>query len=106
MRCITRRGLPAPRILELLQYNLALEHKLGKGLAFTGEYVYVHGYEFPLVVDENHIGAALGAAFDATAAAGGAAISAANASLGSPRRPRPGIDCAIAQGATIATYGA
>ena len=93
-------GTKNPRVA---QYNFAVERKLGRGLAFTGEYVLVHGYEFPLVEDNNHIGAALASAFDPVAAT--AAISAANASYGCPASLQ-GTDCAIAAGATIATYGA
>ncbi len=93
-------GTKNPRVA---QFNIAVERQLRKGLVFTGEYVFVHGYEFPLVQDDNHLGAANAASFDPNAAA--AAISAANASLGCPPGPA-GVDCAIGQGATIATYGA
>ena len=93
-------GTKNPRVA---QFNIALERQLRNGLVFTGEYVFVHGFEFPLVQDDNHIGAANAASFDAAAAA--AAITAANASLNCPAGSA-GIDCAIANGATIATYGA
>ncbi len=93
-------GTKNPRVA---QFNVALQRQLRNGLVFTGEYVFVHGYEFPLVQDDNHIGAANAASFDPAAAT--AAISAANASLGCGPGS-PGIDCAISQGATIATYGA
>ena len=93
-------GTKNPRVA---QFNLALERQLGRALVFTGEYVFVHGYEFPLVQDNNHLGAALGSAFDPAAAT--AAISATNASYGCPASTL-GTDCAIAAGATIASYGA
>jgi hypothetical protein len=93
-------GTKNPRVA---QFNVAVQRQLGAKLVVTGEYVFVHGYEFPLSEDENHIGAANAASFDASAAA--AAISAANASLGCPAG-LAGIDCAIADGATITTYGA
>ena len=73
------------------------------GWCLPAEYVFVHGYEFPLVEDDNHLGAANSASFDPAAAA--AAITAGNASVGCPPGSA-GIDCAIAAGATIATYGA
>ncbi len=93
-------GTKNPRVV---QANIAYQRQLRKGLVFTGEYVYVHGYEFPLVVDENHIGAANAASFDPVLAT--AAIAAANASLGCPAS-LTGTTCAISKGATIATYGA
>jgi hypothetical protein len=94
------RGTKNPRVA---QFNVAVQRQLGTNLVFTGEYVLVHGYEFPLSVDENHIGAANAASFDPSAAM--AAISAANGSLGCPSGI-VGIDCAIGNGANIATYGA
>ncbi len=93
-------GTKNPRVA---QFNVAVQRQLRNGLVFTGEYVWVHGYEFPLVQDDNHIGAANAASFDPVAAA--AAITAANASVGCPAGSA-GIDCAIANKATIATYGA
>ena len=93
-------GTKNPRVA---QFNVALQHQLRSGLVFTGEYVFVHGYEFPLVQDDNHLGAANAASFDPAAAA--AAITAGNLSVGCPPGSI-GIDCAIAAGATIATYGA
>ncbi len=93
-------GTKNPRVA---QFNVAVERQLREGLVFTGEYVFVHGYEFPLVQDDNHLGAANAGSFDASAAV--AAISAANASLGCPPGSA-GIDCAISKGASIATYGA
>jgi hypothetical protein len=93
-------GTKNPRVA---QFNVAIERQLSANLVFTGEYVFVHGYEFPLAEDENHIGAANPASFDASAAV--AAISAANTSVDCPAGPA-GIDCAIGNGATIATYGA
>ena len=92
-------GTKNPRVL---QANISVQQQLRPSLVFTGEYVFVHGYEFPLSIDQNHIGAANAASFDA--AAGAAAISAANESLGCPGGTM-GIDCAIANGANIATYG-
>ena len=93
-------GTKNPRVA---QFNVAVQRQLGANLVFTGEYVIVHGYEFPLTVDENHIGAANPASFDASAAV--VAITAANASFGCPAGTT-GIDCAIVNGATIADYGA
>ena len=93
-------GTKNPRVA---QFNAAVERQLRKGLVFTGEYVFVHGYEFPLVEDDNHLGAANAASFDTNAAR--TAIAAGNASLGCPAGS-VGIDCAIGKGATIATYGA
>ncbi len=93
-------GTKNPRVA---QANVAYQRQLRKGLVFTGEYVYVHGYEFPLVVDENHVGSATAATFDPVLAA--AAIAATNSSLGCPAS-LAGTTCAINQGATIATYGA
>lgn len=93
-------GTKSPRVL---QYNFAVQQQLRKGLVFTGEYVFVHGYEFPMGIDENHIGVASAAGFDPTAAAN--AIAAANAKFNCPPSSA-GIDCAISQGATIAAYGA
>ena len=93
-------GTKNPRVA---QFNVAIERQLRNGLLFTGEYVLVHGYEFPLLQDDNHLGAANAASFDAGLAT--AAITAANASVGCPPGSA-GVDCAIANGATIATYGA
>ncbi len=93
-------GTKNPRVL---QFNVALERQLRKGLVFTGEYVFVHGYEFPLVVDENHVGSATTGSLDPALAT--AAIGAANARLNCPAT-LAGIDCAIANGAKISNYGA
>jgi hypothetical protein len=92
-------GVKNPKVF---QYNLAVQQELAKDLVFTGEFVFVHGYDFPLSVDENHIGAAIAADFDATAATN--AIAQGNASVGCAAT-LAGTDCAIANGATIATYG-
>lgn len=55
-------GVKNPKVF---QYNAALAHELHRGVVFTGEFVYVHGYDFPLSVDENHVGSAVAADFDA-----------------------------------------
>jgi hypothetical protein len=91
-------GVKNPKVF---QYNAALQHELKKGIVFTAEFVLVHGYDFPLSVDENHVGSAIAGNFDRTTAAN--AIAQGNASLGCA--PTQGMDCAIAKGATIATYG-
>jgi Carboxypeptidase regulatory-like domain len=91
-------GVKNPRVF---QFNASLQHELAKEVIFTGEFVLVHGYEFPLSVDENHVGSAIAANFDATAAA--SAIAQGNASVGCGAT-LAGTDCAIATGATIATY--
>ncbi|WP_158750794.1 TonB-dependent receptor [Acidobacterium sp. S8] len=93
-------GTKNPRVA---QVTAAVEHKLSKNLSGTAEYIWVHGYEFPLSVDENHIGSASTTNFDKALAA--QAIFAGNASLGCPAS-LAGTDCAIANGATISTYGA
>jgi hypothetical protein len=92
-------GVKNPRVF---QYNASVQHELAREVIFTGEFVLVHGYEFPLSVDENHIGSAIAANFDATAATN--AIAQGNASMGCGAT-LAGTDCAIANGATIATYG-
>jgi hypothetical protein len=92
-------GVKNPRVF---QYNASLQHELTKQVIFTGEFVLVHGYDFPLSVDENHIGSATAANFDSKAAAN--AIAQGNASVGCAAS-LAGTDCAIANGATIATYG-
>jgi hypothetical protein len=92
-------GVKNPKVF---QYNAALQHELAKDVVFTGEFVLVHGYDFPLSVDENHIGSAIPANFDAAVAA--QAIAQGNASVGCAAA-LTGTDCAIANGATIATYG-
>lgn len=83
--------------------NVASQRQLGANTVVTGEYVSAHGYEFPLSVDKNPTGAANSDSFDPAAAR--AAVSIANASLGGPEGTT-GFDCATANAATIATYGA
>jgi Carboxypeptidase regulatory-like domain len=92
-------GVKNPKVF---QYNAAFERQLHEGVVFTGEFVFVHGYDFPLSVDENHVGAAVSTDVDMSAAAN--AIAQGNASVGCPGT-LAGTDCAIAAGATIATYG-
>jgi hypothetical protein len=92
-------GVKNPRVF---QYNAAIQHELSPGVVLTGEFVLVHGYDFPLSVDENHIGSAVAGNFDTAVAA--SAIAQANASVGCAPS-LAGTDCAIANGATIATYG-
>jgi len=92
-------GVKNPKVF---QYNAAFQHELAKNVIFTGEFVLVHGYDFPLSVDENHIGSAIAANFDTAVAAN--AIAQGNASVGCAAT-LDGTDCAIANGATIATYG-
>ncbi len=93
-------GVKNPRVYQI---NASVQRQLRPGLVFTGEYVNVRGTEFPLILDENHIGEAQLGSFDRNLAI--AAISAANGSIAGCPANLAGTTCAIAGGATIATYG-
>lgn len=91
-----------PRVF---QFNVGVQHELMKGLVFSANYVRVQGMDFPLIIDENHVGEAKASSFNQAAAV--AAISAGNMSVGCPDDAMASsINCAIAAGATISTYGA
>ncbi len=94
-------GVKNPRVF---QFNVGVQHQLMKGLVFSGNYVRVQGMDFPLIIDENHVGEAVVSSFNKSAAV--AAIAAGNMSVGCPADAQPSsINCAIGKGATMGTYG-
>jgi hypothetical protein len=100
----TTAWTPHPVDPRTLDFNIGAQHEFRSGLTMTVEYVKVRALDFPLVVDKNHVGNASGANFDPNLAA--AAISAGNSSVGCPANAAAtAINCAIAKGANIATYG-
>lgn len=88
----------------VIQFNVGIQRELRHNLVFSADYVKIRGLSFPLDVDLNHIGEARTSSLSRTNAI--AAIGATNASFGCPADASgAAIDCAIAAGATISSYG-
>jgi hypothetical protein len=101
----TTAWTPNPKTPRVLQFNAGVQHELRRGLTLTAEYIKVRAFDFGLISDLNHVGDASAADFDPNLAS--AAIAAGNASVGCPASATPSaINCAIANHANIATYGA
>lgn len=81
------------------QMNVGFQRQLKQGTVFSIDYLRNVGVHTLLAIDENHVGDAK--FLDPAGAT--AAIDATNASFGCPAGSA-GIDCAIAAGATIASY--
>ena len=92
---------PNYRTPRSVQMNIGFEHQLGKGVVWNADYIRNVGTHTLLAIDVNHVGDAR--FFNKTAAVN--AIAATTAAAGCPGgASAAAIDCAIAAGATIASF--
>ncbi|MGA9043188.1 MAG: TonB-dependent receptor [Terriglobales bacterium] len=98
---VTGTNLFAPNYVtpRSVQMNFGVQHEIRRGMVFTADYLRNISTHTLLTVDTNHVGAAR--YLNTTNAT--AAITATNASFGCGPGTA-GIDCAIAEGATISDY--
>ncbi|HEY2461019.1 MAG TPA: hypothetical protein VGI16_09430 [Candidatus Acidoferrum sp.] len=99
---------PDYRSPRALQMNIGFQRQMWKGAVFSADFVRNVGTHYALGYDINHVGDVRH--FNPTAAL--AAINRTDASMGCPMATAPGAaltaaeNCAIAAGATMATYAA